>query len=95
MTPETATACPRAEGGFDALTKVTFYIWISTLELNQDFSIHHEAHEEQTTGLGKRPDFNMIFSSFVLFVSFVVVYSVSNTEFRIKYQQYETLTVEG
>jgi hypothetical protein len=25
MTPETATACPRAEGGFDALTKVTFY----------------------------------------------------------------------
>jgi hypothetical protein len=25
MTPETATACPRAEGGFDALAKVTFY----------------------------------------------------------------------
>ena len=52
----------------------------------------HEGHEEQTTGLEKRPDFNMIFFSFVLFVSFVVVYSVSNAEFRrIKYQQRETL----
>ncbi len=70
--------------------------------LNQSFSIHHEAHEgheERTTGLEKRPDFNMIFSSFVLFaclspgrqVSFVVVYSVSNAEFRIKYQQRETV----
>jgi len=48
MTPETATACPRAEGGFDALTKVTFYIWISTSELNQDFSIHHEAYSAAT-----------------------------------------------
>ena len=40
------------------------------------FFIHHEAHEgheERTTGLKKRPDFIMIFSSFVLFVSFVVV----------------------
>jgi len=58
------------------------------------FSIHHEAHEgheERITGLEKRPDFNMIFSSFVLFVFFVVVYSVSNAEFRIKYQQRETL----
>ena len=57
--------------------------------LNQSFSIHHEGahegHEERTTGLEKRPDFNMILSSFVLFVSFVVVYSVSNAEFRIKY----------
>ena len=45
--------------------------------LDQGFSIHHEAHEgreEQTTGLEKRPDFNMLLSSFVLFVSFVVVY---------------------
>jgi hypothetical protein len=33
----------------------------------------------------------MIFSSFVLFVPFVVVYSVANAEFRIKYQQCETL----
>ena len=36
----------------------------------------------------------MIFSSFVLFVSFVVVYSLSNAEFiivRIKYQQRKTL----
>jgi hypothetical protein len=62
--------------------------------LNQSFPIHHEAHEgheERTTGLEKRPDFNMIFSSFVLFVSFVVVYSLSNAEFGIKYQQRETL----
>jgi len=47
--------------------------------LNQGFSIHHEAHEgheERTSGLEKRPDFNMSFSSFVLFVSFVVAYSV-------------------
>jgi len=45
--------------------------------LNQGFTIHHEehkGHEERTTGLEKQPDFNMLFSSFVLFVSFVVVY---------------------
>ncbi len=44
--------------------------------LDQSFSIHHEAHkghEERTTGLAKQPDFNMLFSSFVLFVAFVVV----------------------
>ena len=34
----------------------------------------HKGHEERTTGLEKQPDFNMLFSSFVLFVSFVVVY---------------------
>ncbi len=45
--------------------------------LDQGFSIHHEAHkghEGRTTELEKQPDFNMLFSSFVLFVSFVVVY---------------------
>ncbi len=45
--------------------------------LHQGFSIHHEAHkghEVRTTVLEERPDFNMLFSSFVLFVSFVVVY---------------------
>jgi len=45
--------------------------------LDQGFSIHHEGHkghEERTTGLEKQPDFSMLFSSFVLFVSFVVVY---------------------
>ena len=45
--------------------------------LDQGFSIHHEAHkghEERTTGLEKRSYFNRLFSSFVLFVSFVVVY---------------------
>ena len=44
---------------------------------DQGFSIHHEAHkghEVRTTGLEKQPDFNMLFSVFVLFVSFVVVY---------------------
>jgi predicted TIM-barrel fold metal-dependent hydrolase len=47
------------------------------LMLDQGFSIHHEVHEgheERTTGLEKQPDFSMLFSSFVLFVSFVVVY---------------------
>ena len=63
----------------------------AAMMLDQGFSIHHEGHEERTTGLEKRPDFNMFFSSFVLFVSFVVVYSVSSDEFRIKYQQRETL----
>ncbi|MFQ5682925.1 MAG: hypothetical protein ACE5HC_06595 [Candidatus Binatia bacterium] len=41
------------------------------------FSIHHEAHqghEERTTGLEEQPDFKRLLSSFVLFVSFVVVY---------------------
>jgi len=33
----------------------------------------------------------MIFSSFVLFVSFVVIYPVSKCRFRIKYQQREKL----
>jgi len=49
----------------------------AAMMLDQGFSIHHEAHkghEERTTGLEKQPDFNMLFSSFVLFVSFVVVY---------------------
>ena len=54
----------------------------AAMMLDQGFSIYHEAHEgheERTTGLEKRPDFNMFFSSFVLFVSsFVVVYSISN-----------------
>jgi hypothetical protein len=62
--------------------------------LDQGFSIHHEAHEEhdeRTTGLEEQPDFNMIFSSFVLFACFVMIYSVSNAEFRIKYRQRETL----
>jgi len=43
--------------------------------LKLSISIHHEAHEgheERTSGLEKGPDFNMIFSFFVLFVSFVV-----------------------
>jgi len=44
------------------------------MTLDQGVSIHHEAHKERTTGLEKQPDFNMLFSSFVLFVSFVVVY---------------------
>ena len=39
----------------------------------------------------KQQDFNMIFSSFVFFVSFVVVDSVSNAELRINYQQRDTL----
>jgi len=49
----------------------------AAMKLDQGFSIHHEAHkghEERTTGLEKQPDFKMLFSSFVLFVSFVVVY---------------------
>jgi len=49
----------------------------AAMMLDQGYSIHHEAHEGhevRTTGLGKQPDFNMLFSSFVLFVSFVVVY---------------------
>jgi hypothetical protein len=49
----------------------------AAMMLDQGFSIHHEAHkgyEERTTGLEKQPDLNMLFSSFVLFVSFVVVY---------------------
>jgi len=49
----------------------------AAMMLDQDFSIHHEAHkghDVRTTGLEKQPDFNMLFSSFVLFVSFVVVY---------------------
>jgi hypothetical protein len=50
----------------------------AAIMLDQSFSIHHEAHEgheERTAGLEKRPNFNMFFSSFVLFVSFVVVYT--------------------
>jgi hypothetical protein len=46
----------------------------AAMMLDQGFSIHHEAHEERTTGLEKQPDLNMLFFSFVLFVSFVVVY---------------------
>ena len=49
----------------------------AAMMLDQGFSIHHEAHEgheERAIGLEKQPDFNMLFSSFVLFVSFVVVY---------------------
>ncbi len=52
-------------------------VHIRRMMLDQGFSIHHEAHkghEERTTGLEKQPDFNMLFSSFVFFVSFVVVY---------------------
>ena len=48
----------------------------AAMMLDQGFSIHHEAHEgheERTTGLEKQSDSNMLFSSFVLFVSFVVV----------------------
>jgi hypothetical protein len=48
----------------------------AAMMLDQGFSIHHEAHEGhevRTTRLEKRPDFKMFFSSFVLFVSFVVV----------------------
>ena len=50
----------------------------AAMMLDQGLSLHHEAHEgheERTTGLEKRPDFDMFFSSFVLFVSFVVAYS--------------------
>jgi len=53
------------------------YSIFAAMMLHQGFSIHHEAHkghEERTTGLEKQPNFNMLFSSFVLFVSFVVVY---------------------
>jgi len=49
----------------------------AAMMLDQGFSIHHEVHkghEERTTGLEKQSDFNMLFSSLVLFVSFVVVY---------------------
>ncbi len=49
----------------------------AAMMLVQGFSIHHEVHkghEDRTTGLEKQPDFNIRFSSFVLFVSFVVVY---------------------
>ena len=49
----------------------------AAMMFDQGFSIHHEAHkghEVRTTGLEKQPEFNMLFSSFVLFVSFVVVY---------------------
>jgi len=49
----------------------------TAMMLDQSVSIHHEAHkghEERTTGLEEQPDFNMLFSSFVFFVSFVVVY---------------------
>jgi len=49
----------------------------AAMMLDQGFAIHHEAHEgheERTTRLEKQPDFNMLFSSFVLFVSFVVMY---------------------
>ena len=43
-------------------------------------------------GLKKRPDANMIFSSFVLFVSFVVISPISIDDgFWIKYQQGETV----
>ncbi len=46
--------------------------------LDQGLSFHHETHEgheERTTGLEKRPAFTPFFSSFVLFLSFVVAYS--------------------
>jgi hypothetical protein len=49
----------------------------AAMMLDQGFSVHHEAHEgheERTTRLEKRPDLDMFFYSFVLFVSFVVVY---------------------
>ena len=49
----------------------------AAMMLDQGVFIHHEGHEgheDRTTGLEKQPDFNMLFSSFVLFVSFVVVY---------------------
>jgi len=42
----------------------------------RSFSIHHEAHEgheEWAAGLEKRPKFNRLFSSFVLFVTVVVI----------------------
>jgi hypothetical protein len=51
----------------------------AAMMLDQGSSIHHEGaregHEERRTGLEKRPNINMFFSAFVLFVSFVVVYS--------------------
>ena len=50
----------------------------AAMMLDQDLTLHHEAHEgheERKTELEKRPDFDMFFSSFVLFVSFVVAYS--------------------
>ena len=58
---------------------VTF-VMMDIIGAQPRFSIHHEGHEERTTGLEKRPDSNIMFSSFVLFVSFVVVYSVSSDE---------------
>jgi hypothetical protein len=50
--------------------------------------MHHEGTKDtkvfvgcaSRTGLERRSEFNMIFSSFVLFVSFVVIYSVSNAD---------------
>ena len=47
----------------------------AAMMLDQGLTLHHEGHEERTTELQKRPDFDMFFSSFVLFVSFVVAYS--------------------
>jgi len=35
----------------------------------------HEGHEERTAGLEKRSKFNRLYSSFVLFVTFVVIYT--------------------
>jgi len=62
------------------------------LEPHQIFEEAHEGNEEQRTGLKKRPDANMIFSSFVLFVSFVVISPISIDDgFWIKYQQGETV----
>src|SRR4051812_49344853 len=48
--------------------------------IRRGFSIHHgahEDHEERRIGLAKRPDFNMIFSSFMFYV-----FSFENTAGR-------------
>lgn len=44
--------------------------------MRTELSIHHEAHEGQErwmAGLEKRGKFNQVFSSFVIFVTFVVI----------------------
>ena len=46
--------------------------------MRTELSIHHEAHEGQErwmAGLEKRGKFNQVFSSFVIFVTFVVIYA--------------------
>jgi hypothetical protein len=50
----------------------------AAIKLDPSFFIHHEAHEgheERTAGIVKRANFKMFFSSFVLFMSFVVLHT--------------------